>query len=558
VPRAARARSVPRARARASRRERDVVVIGGGPGGSTTATLLAANGLDVLLLERERFPRDHVGESLLPATMPVLEALGVREAVEAAGFLKKWGATMVWGSHPEPWSWYFRETNRRHPHAFQVTRPQFDQILLENSRARGVDVREGHRVLEVLFDGGRATGVRYHDGDGAESTVRARFVVDASGQNALLGHALDLRRWDPFFRNLAVYGYFANARRLPDPDATNILVEAHADGWCWTIPLHTGVSSVGAVLDAERAQPRLEAVGVRGAFEAVVRAAPHTAALLEHAELVAGPFVVKDWSYVSDEVVGEGYILVGDAACFVDPLFSSGVHLAMSAGLLAAAYVTAALKDDGLREAAAPVYKTLYYTQYRHFHQLAKLFYSSNRTADSYFWEARRLVGDVAFTPRQAFITAVAGQPPQGYERVVLDRGIVPQSFAESVRAVEGRRAERDAAVQAAGGALLEARPTVVRDARVVRQPVLEGVEFVWGQALVTDSRPEGTPCSPLVVELLRRFDGRTSLRTAIRALATAFGLDPATVEEAARAAVRILYVDGAIEELRGLPEPAG
>ena len=136
----------------------DVVVIGGGPGGSTTATMLARKGWQVLLLERERFPRDHIGESLLPASMPVLEELGVLPAVQEAGFLRKWGATMVWGTDKTPWSWYFRETNQRYPHAYQVWRPQFDQLLLDNSRAHGVEVREGHQVVDVLFEDGRAVG----------------------------------------------------------------------------------------------------------------------------------------------------------------------------------------------------------------------------------------------------------------------------------------------------------------------------------------------------------------------------------------------------------------
>jgi halogenation protein CepH len=139
----------------------DVIVVGGGPGGSTTATMLARQGARVLLLERERFPRDHVGESLLPASVPVLEELGVLPAVQQAGFLPKWGATMVWGKDRTPWSWYFKETNQQYPHSYQVWRPQFDLILLDNSRAAGVEVRERHRVLEVLFDHGRATGVRY-------------------------------------------------------------------------------------------------------------------------------------------------------------------------------------------------------------------------------------------------------------------------------------------------------------------------------------------------------------------------------------------------------------
>ena len=130
----------------------DVIVIGGGPGGSAAATMLARQGWQVVLLERERFPRDHVGESLLPASIPILEELGVLPAVEAQGFLRKWGATMVWGRDREPWSWFFGETNRRYPHSYQVWRPLFDQLLLDNAADNGVEVRQGCRATEVLFD----------------------------------------------------------------------------------------------------------------------------------------------------------------------------------------------------------------------------------------------------------------------------------------------------------------------------------------------------------------------------------------------------------------------
>ena len=157
------------------------------------------------------FPRHHIGESLLPSSMPVLEELGVLPALQQAGFLRKWGATMVWGREKTPWSWYFRETNRKYPHTYQVWRPHFDQLLLDNSRAHGVEVREGHTVREVVFEDGRAVGVRFTADDGVERVAHARFIVDASGQSALLGRQLDLRRWDPSFQNLAVYGYFAGA-----------------------------------------------------------------------------------------------------------------------------------------------------------------------------------------------------------------------------------------------------------------------------------------------------------------------------------------------------------
>ena len=193
----------------------DVVVIGGGPGGSTAATMLSRQGFEVLLLERERFPRDHVGESLLPASMPVLEELGVLPAVREAGFLPKWGATMLWGKDQTPWSWYFKETNQTYPHSYQVWRPEFDQLLLDNNRASGVDVQEGHRVTEVVLANDRPTEVRFLDQAGCQDTVSARLVVDASGQGAIIGRQLGLRQWDAFFQNLSVYGYFTDAQRLP-------------------------------------------------------------------------------------------------------------------------------------------------------------------------------------------------------------------------------------------------------------------------------------------------------------------------------------------------------
>jgi flavin-dependent dehydrogenase len=172
--------------------------------------------------------------------------------------------------------------------------------------------------------------------------------------------------------------------------------------------------------------------------------ASYTQQMLGGARLVSGPFVVKDWSYLSETVVGDGYILVGDAACFIDPLFSSGVHLALLSGVLAAAYVTSALKDPDIAKAAGRVYHELYYKEYSHFREMAKLFYSSNRTVESYFWEARRILeSDASLSPRHAFVQAVAGQPPRGYERAVLERGKLSPELAASIGQVQGERAWR-------------------------------------------------------------------------------------------------------------------
>jgi flavin-dependent dehydrogenase len=538
----------------------DVLVIGGGPGGSTAATMLARKGHQVVLLERARFPRDHIGESLLPSSMPVLEELGVLPALQQAGFLLKWGATMVWGRDKTPWSWYFRETNRKYPHTYQVWRPHFDQILLDNSRTHGVEVRESHTVRDVLFEDDRAVGVRFTADDGVERLARARFIVDASGQSALLGRQLDLRRWDPSFQNLAVYGYFAGAERLPAPDETNLLVESYPQGWLWNIPLHNDWMSVGAVVDSQTGQEGMRHSSPQRFLTEQISQAPCTRQMLQEANLAYGPFVLKDWSYVSDQVVGDGYILVGDAACFVDPLFSSGVHLALMAGVLGAAYVTTALKDPSMRDAAGRVYKDLYYKEYSHFHDMAMLFYSSNRTIDSYFWEARRLLGDVNLSPRQAFIRAVAGQPPRSYERVVLEHGEAPAEFVQNVRLVESERAARRAKLAAVldhtdirRTALYRAVPRLDTGIKVERTPVLGAGEFVWGYVLHTAGYPEGTPCSGLVARLVSLMDGTTS----IGALLTKLGEgreagERALIERSALAAVQILYVDGTIADLQG------
>ena len=337
----------------------DAVVIGGGPGGSTAATLLARRGWRVALLERERFPRPHVGESLLPASMPVLEELGVLDKVESAGFPRKWGATMLWGREPEPWSWYFKETNRTYPHAYQVWRPTFDKILLDNARDAGVHVCEGCQVTGVDVVTGQVNSLDYRTDDGSKGVIESEWVVDASGQSAILGRALGLRRWDERFRNMAVYGYFEGSERLPKPDESNIFIESYSDGWVWNIPLWRGLSSVGIVVDSEQGATGIAGNGVEGFFRRQLGSTSLSRKMLSNARLTDGPQVVKDWSYTSTETVGDGWILVGDAACFVDPLFSSGVHLAMMSAVMAAAYLDVSRSDPSMRGPAARVYQDL-------------------------------------------------------------------------------------------------------------------------------------------------------------------------------------------------------
>ena len=272
---------------------------------------------------------------------------------------------------------------------------------------------------------------------------------------------------------------------------------------------------------------------------------------------------MKDWSYACDDIAGDGYVLAGDAACFIDPLFSSGVHLALMSGVLAAAYTTTALRDPDMAPAAAQVYQELYMKEYHHFREMVRLFYSSNRTVESYFWEARRIlegdeVSNSSLSARASFIQAVAGQPPQGYERMVLERGAAPTDFADSVRAVEADRASRQELIQEylqpSNGqppVILTATPQLRPGVQVERKPVVGDGAFDWGYVLITESHPEGLPCSNLVARLAAMLDGKTTVAGLLNTLAAE--VDPSQQQQLLSSiltTLQILYVDGTIENL--------
>ena len=381
---------------------------------------------------------------------------------------------------------------------------------------------------------------------GNDGTARACFVVDASGQAALLGRRLNLRRWDPFFRNLAVYGYVTGADRLPAPDETNIFIEAHPHGWSWTIPLHTGWTSVGTVMDSLHGQERLSKGELREVFLRQVTEAPHTARLLRDAELVSGPQVVKDWSYTSERLVGDGYILIGDAACFVDPLFSSGVHSGADVRRTGRSLRDAPLsktpawrKQRGRSMGSCTARNTTTFAPWPNSSTAA----TARRTRIS--GKRGDCLGDSeSLSPRHAFIHAVAGQSPRGYERVVLEQGEAPERFTRNVRAVESARTERRGQLEGSGAPqnMFNDVPRLAPGVAVKRKPVLGAGEFVWGHVLITDGYPEGTPCSPLAAQVVSLIDGRTPVAGLLERLCAGRNGDQrATIVPAALQTLRIL-----------------
>ena len=193
-------------------------------------------------------------------------------------------------------------------------------------------MREGHQVTDLIFDGDKTVGVRLTSEGSSQQEAHGEYVVDATGQAGLIGRRLGLRRWDDFFKNLAVYAYFRGAQALPSPDENNIFIESYDQGWLWSIPLHNGLTSVGAVVDSAVGQKGISGFGALEFLNDQIRRSQYTARMLQSSVMASGPSVVRDWSYDSERLVGDGFVLAGDAGCFVDPLFSSGVHLALMSG----------------------------------------------------------------------------------------------------------------------------------------------------------------------------------------------------------------------------------
>jgi flavin-dependent dehydrogenase len=321
----------------------DVAVVGGGPAGSTAATLLARRGYKVIALEKARHPRFHIGESLLPLNLPVFERLGVLDKVRALGIFKA-GADFEAANERGYNTYAFaRAIGNSPPHAYQVWRQDFDKMLYDHARESGADARYGHEVLSIDQIGPRETRLEVRTDEGRSYGIQARYLVDASGRDAFLSARKKLRRKNTQHQSAAIFGHFRGAALRAGGDAGNISIYRFDHGWMWMIPLPGGVMSIGAVCRPEYLKQR-KGRTVEFLMD-TLRLSPGLQKRIEGAELISEVRVTGNYSYDSTQMGGPGWVMVGDAFAFLDPVFSSGVYLAMSGAEQAAAAVDTALRE---------------------------------------------------------------------------------------------------------------------------------------------------------------------------------------------------------------------
>jgi len=318
----------------------DVVIAGGGPAGASAATLLAQYGHRVLVLERERFPRFHIGESLLPALWPLWERLGVTEKLREIGFVVKQGVNFRLFNDPDQVKLFAGEFPQYFvcPWTYHVERSKFDEILLDNAAENGAEVRQEWTVADVLMEGDRAVGIVAGPNDGPTHEIRAQVVIDATGRNCLLSRKLGLRRPDPALNKISHFAHFQGAPRefTMDPDLPeSVMTDIHSveGGWIWYIPLRDDLVSVGVVLDAKYAG---HLKGPQKRFDYAIETCPVVKNALAGSRQITEMHTISNISYLNDSFVGDGYAMIGDASMFVDPIFSAGVTIAIRGGILAA------------------------------------------------------------------------------------------------------------------------------------------------------------------------------------------------------------------------------
>jgi len=391
-----------------------VLIIGGGPAGSTVASFLADQGIEVTLFEKEHFPRYHIGESLIVSVQPIIDLLGARDEIDRHGFQKKSGVYWQWGNE----EWLFDWKNLDYDYSYHVKREDFDNILLKNSQKKGAKVFQGMMVDEITFEGNRPVSASWTSSDDRVSgKIDFDYLVDASGRARIMANKyLKSIKYLDSFQNVAIWGYWEDVKIMTNEVNGPLTVGSIDDGWIWGIPLKDGSMSVGLVLHKDQFSSLKKKSTVEEIYINKLKQSDLFTAMTEKSKLVSDIKIEADYSYVSKSLTGPGYFLVGDSACFIDPLLSSGVHLAMHSALLASASLSSIINQEIDQVDASEFYQRSYQGHFLRWALLVSGFYQVNKSKDNHFWAAQQLspreVGSLdigSLDMKQIFATLVSG-----------------------------------------------------------------------------------------------------------------------------------------------------